>query len=191
MNQFLRCRSALVFAHYSGRAFWGTDVTSRALDCFTAALSISIFFEGPELLPSSGPRSPLSLLSCKPTKSVQELLRLQLDKQPACSGRRWGGGGVDVQLHGEMPGSSGQGRRGALAPISQRRQTPGLGSKAGARAGTWHLDCSTRRSQHRPRTSGHVAPWGKDWGLRREVGVQTEKGTARTRTPAATCPASP
>lgn len=93
MNQFLWCRSALVFAHYSGRAFWGTDTTSSALDCFTAAPSISIFFEGPELLPSSGPRSPLFLLSCEPTKSVQELLRLQLDKQLACSGRRSGGGG--------------------------------------------------------------------------------------------------
>lgn len=74
----------------------GTDATSRALDFFTAALSI--FFEGPELLPSSGPRSPLFLLSCKPTKSVQELLRLQLDKQdkqldkPAPSRRRWGWG---------------------------------------------------------------------------------------------------
>ena len=117
VNQFLWCRSALVFAHYSGRAFWGTDTTSRALDCFTAAPSISIFFEGPELLPSSGPRSPLFLLSCELTNSVQGLLRLQIDKQLACSGRRWGWG-VDVQLHGEMLGSSGQGQTGALAPVS-------------------------------------------------------------------------
>ena len=114
------------------------------------------------------------MLSGKPTKYVQELLRLQLDKQLAPSKRRWGVGG-DVQLHGEMPGSSAQGWRGALAPDSQRRQTPGLGSKAGAHAGTWYLDCSTRRSQHCTGTSGDVAPGGRDEGLRREVGVQMEK----------------
>lgn len=109
----------------------GTDATSRALDFFTAALSI--FFEGPELLPSSGPRSPLFLLSCK-TNKIRPGTAEAAARQAAGSSRGGDGGGGRCSTHGEMPGSSAQGRERSLAPHSQRRQTPGLGSKAGAHA---------------------------------------------------------
>lgn len=84
------CSPAPMFTHHKQPSFGGTDANSRVLGFLTSASSmpIYIFFEGPELLLSSWPRGPLFLLSCKPTKSVQELLRLQLEKQPAPSGRR-------------------------------------------------------------------------------------------------------